>query len=89
MTTRNLLMRESLGDGEEDGVSEGIRSFFHSGKHPQQIAYCPSIWWSDIAPALLEIFSCTLCDDTGKRGQSPVLSTNRIVRDVSNIIAPQ
>jgi len=36
VTTRNLLMQESVGDGKEDGVSEGIRSFFHSGKHPRR-----------------------------------------------------
>lgn len=30
-TTRDVLMRESPGDGVEEGVNEGIKSFFHSG----------------------------------------------------------
>lgn len=38
MTTRDILMRESPGDGTEDGVNEGIRSFFHSGKNPEKLA---------------------------------------------------
>ncbi|CAN0009211.1 unnamed protein product [Ectocarpus sp. 4 AP-2014] len=32
MTTDRLLQRESMGDGKEDGVDEGLTSFFHPEK---------------------------------------------------------
>lgn len=45
MTTRDVLLRESPRDGMEDGVNEGIKSFFHSGKcktAQARLEACPS-----------------------------------------------
>lgn len=42
MTTRDVLMRESPEEGMEDGVTEGIRSFFHSGINPERLMHVSS-----------------------------------------------
>lgn len=35
-------MRESPGDGMEDGTNEGLQSFFHSGINSEQLMYYSS-----------------------------------------------
>lgn len=47
--TRSLLMRDSPGDGAEDGVREGVKSFFHSGKNLD--GYCSSTRRPDVVLA--------------------------------------